>query len=57
MLYKCPYCAKGRFRGPNGWNEAKAHIRTHDVGSRNRKYREEKGAPASSELSLFDSFS
>jgi hypothetical protein len=34
VLYKCPYCAKGRFRGPNGWNEAIAHIKTHKIGER-----------------------
>jgi uncharacterized C2H2 Zn-finger protein len=32
ILYKCPYCAAGRFRAPNGWQEAIQHIRRHSKG-------------------------
>lgn len=38
ILYKCPYCAAGRFTKEDGWNAAVKHIREkHSESSRKGK--------------------
>ena len=39
VLYKCPYCAVGRFRDQGGWVEAIRHIKMkHMNGKRKRNH-------------------
>ena len=38
ILYKCPYCVRGRFTAADGWAGAVRHIREeHQNGSRKRR--------------------
>jgi len=37
VLYKCPYCAKGRFTASDGWKVACEHVRSHQSGSLRKK--------------------
>lgn len=40
VLYKCPYCAKGRFTEDDGWDVATKHVKSHQRGPRKKKKRE-----------------
>jgi hypothetical protein len=39
ILYKCPYCVKGRFTAADGWDGAVRHIRDNHTSPTRRKRR------------------
>lgn len=39
VLYKCPYCTKGRFTADDGWDVAVAHVKSHSRGKKKRNAR------------------
>lgn len=49
VLYKCPYCVKGRFTEDDGWEAAVKHVRSHQSGTRKRSNRGRRSTPSTME--------